>query len=650
MRIILSSQFRDSSGYATAARGYLKAIDQVLPDDVDFKILSIAVEKQSKISIKEEKLIQKYEIDLNSLQEYIKEDYIMVWHQPTGMLMFGDRALSQDPKWIAFRFLLRYATKNINMTVWESNKIPDIWTTLHKANKTTSCVVPCSWNKQTFEKTGIKTYCLPHVIEDDIVQPREINGFPINLDDKFVVFSMSQWIKRKGFDSLIAAYCMEFNNNDDAVMVIKTYIDAMNTHINTFGSQAQHIATEIRKIKSGVIKDGKPSNAKIVPICNILPYNNISWLYSKADVFALATRGEGFGLTISESIMHEKPVIVPNFGGHIDYLDKDTNFLFKGHEHPYMNDPTYDYDMDWYEPDIKDLRIKLRQAYELWKENKNSLSEMGKKAKSFVKKNGYDYKTIGNQFIDIVREHWEDKNLFSYSSAKKKLELLKDKYKGQECYILTCGPSLKSYNPNFLKEKLKDKLVIAVKQAYNYCPEVVDFHLFNSNNFECYQYKDPRPYVITTSAESELAMIHSIWSNKQENDLFCFIPDDRDKSKQVARSLAFDDYLFDKTPDRPWGPGMMTEIVIYLAVHLGVKEINTIGWDLEKPGTTKSNHFYKNRQVIRPADSMPKEEIELNIEMSKHLYKWLKEKGIDLYVANEDSHLHNIIPRRLINE
>ena len=156
-------------------------------------------------SIKEEKLIQKYEIDLNSLQEYIKEDYIMVWHQPTGMLMFGDRALSQDPKWIAFRFLLRYATKNINMTVWESNKIPDIWTTLHKANKTTSCVVPCSWNKQTFEKTGIKTYCLPHVIEDDIVQPREINGFPINLDDKFVVFSMSQWIKRKGFDSLIAA-------------------------------------------------------------------------------------------------------------------------------------------------------------------------------------------------------------------------------------------------------------------------------------------------------------------------------------------------------------------------------------------------------------------------------------------------------------
>ena len=70
--------------------------------------------------------------------------------------------------------------------------------------------------------------------------------------------------------------------------------------------------------------------------------------------------------------------------------------------------------------------------------------------------------------------------------------MLKDKYEGQECYILTCGPSLKSYNPNFLKEKLKDKLVIAVKQAYNYCPDVVDFHLFNSNNFETYRYKEDR--------------------------------------------------------------------------------------------------------------------------------------------------------------
>ena len=650
MKVIFSSQFRDSSGYASAARGYLKAIDSVLPSNIEFKVLSIAVEKQSKISESEEALIQKYEISLDTVNEYIKDEYMMVWHQPTGMLMYGDRVLANDPKWIAFRKLLKSASKNINMTVWESNRIPDVWKTLHKATKTTSCIVPCAWNKEVFEKTGIKTYYLPHVIEDDIVQPKEMSGFPIDLDNKFVVFSMSQWIQRKGFDALIAAYCMEFDDNDDALLVIKTYIDAMNTHINGFNKQLHVVGNEIKKIKSGIIKNGRPSNAKIIPICNILSYNNISWLYSKADVFALATRGEGFGLTISESIMHEIPVIVPNFGGHVDYIDKESNFLFNGHDHPYMNDPTYDYDMDWYEPDIKDLRLKLRKAYEIWKENKNQLQEMGKKSKNYIKQNGYDYKTICNKFIDILKEHQADADIFSYSSAKKKLELLKNKYEGQECYILTCGPSLNSYNPNFLKEKLKDKLVIAVKQAYNFCPDVVDFHLFNSNNFETYRYKENRPFVITTAAEPEVAMIHNIWTNKQENDLFCFIPNDRDKNQQLSRTLEFEKFLFDNSVDRPWGPGMMTEIVIYLAVHLGVKEINTIGWDLEKPGTMKSNHFYKNRQVVRPADSMPRDEIELNIEMSKHLYQWLKEKGIELYVASEESYLHNTIPRRMLNE
>ena len=93
---------------------------------------------------------------------------------------------------------------------------------------------------------------------------------------------------------------------------------------------------------------------------------------------------------------------------------------------------------------------------------------------------------------------------------------------------------------------------------------------------------------------------------------------------------------------------MMTELVIYAAVHMGFKNIYTIGWDLEKPGETKSNHFYENKNLIRPADPMKQEEILLNIEMTKHLSKWLKDKGINLYVANENSYVHEEVERRLL--
>ena len=59
MKVVFSSQFRDSSGYASAARSYLKAVDSVIDDyDIDFSILSISVESVSKISEDEESLIK----------------------------------------------------------------------------------------------------------------------------------------------------------------------------------------------------------------------------------------------------------------------------------------------------------------------------------------------------------------------------------------------------------------------------------------------------------------------------------------------------------------------------------------------------------------------------------------------------------------
>ena len=655
MKVIYSSQFRDSSGYASAARSYLEAIDSVIQEyDIDFKILSIAVEEVSNVSPKQEELISKYEISLGDIDEYIKEEYLLIWHQPTGMILFGDGTMAEDSKWIAFKKLLDNADKNVNMTVWESNKIPDAWKTLHKRYKTTATIVPCRQNQEVFSSTGLKSYLLPHVISENIVNPVPLSNFPLNLDNLFVTFSMSQWIHRKGFDALVKAFCMEFNNTPEALLIIKTYVNAMNVSQFNMKQQSQYIQKEIIDIKKNIFMNGKSSDAKIIALCNILPFKNISWLYSKADIFALATRGEGFGLTISEAIMHEKPVVVPNDGGHIDYVDPENNFLTDGYSHPYVGDPTYDYDMSWYEPDIISIRKELRAAYNIWKNDKAKLQEMGRQSKKHVLSSGFDLNTIGHLFMEIVKKETKTsfetlkETVHSYSNDKKKIELLKDTYKDKDCYILTCGPGLKQYSPEFLKEKLSNKLVFAVKQAYEYVPEIVDFHFFNANNFQVYNYEKSRPIVVTNSAEPELAMIHHIWTNKQDYDIFAFTPDDKDFSKAICNSLKFDEYLLENTLDRPWGPGMMSEIVIYMAVHLGVKNIYTIGWDLEKPGETKSNHYYSDRQLIRPADPMKKEEITLNIETTKHLYKWLNSKGINLFVANDNSYVHETVPRSLL--
>jgi len=121
--------------------------------------------------------------------------------------------------------------------------------------------------------------------------------------------------------------------------------------------------------------------------------------------------------------------------------------------------------------------------------------------------------------------------------------------------------------------------------------------------------------------------------------------------KKITDTLAvkkdFDNWTFDKTIHRPWGPGMMYEVVFYMLEHMGVSKIYTVGWDLEEPGTTSSNHYYKDAEhdIIRKAEPMSKKEIELNIETSREFCEWLKQKDIDLFIATEKSFVHKEVPR-----
>ena len=44
-------------------------------------------------------------------------------------------------------------------------------------------------------------------------------------------------------------------------------------------------------------------------------------------------------------------------------------------------------------------------------------------------------------------------NILQYEEIPKRLSLLKDAYKGEECFIISAGPSLKGYSYSYLKEK-----------------------------------------------------------------------------------------------------------------------------------------------------------------------------------------------------
>mgnify|MGYP001229638328 CR=1 FL=1 len=206
--------------------------------------------------------------------------------------------------------------------------------------------------------------------------------------------------------------------------------------------------------------------------------------------------------------------------------------------------------------------------------------------------------------------------------------------KGQDCYILACGPSLNKYDNEETRELLKTKLVFSVKQAYDRFEKETDFHFWNCSNLPIdymnipYRYMDHRPEVVVASSNYPRGQR---WSLDQEYDLFFRVPlleEAEGKENALVIKKNYDDFLFEKTgEERQIGPGIMLETVLYTAIHVGVKAITTIGWDLDAHGS----HFYKEGEVSNKGCEIPWD-MEANSEAVPSIKDWLQSKGIELNV------------------
>jgi hypothetical protein len=216
------------------------------------------------------------------------------------------------------------------------------------------------------------------------------------------------------------------------------------------------------------------------------------------------------------------------------------------------------------------------------------------------------------------------------------LKDLQDCKKGQDCYILACGPSLNKYNNEETKEKLKNSLVFSVKQAYEKFRNETDFHFWNCSNLPVdymnvpYRYVNHKPEVVVASSNYELGVR---WNPSQHHDVFFRIPlieEIGGKEQTLAFKKNYDDFLISKTcTERRTGPGIMLETVFYTALHVGVSSITTIGWDLNEHGS----HFYKEGDISNKGCEIPWD-IELNSKAVPSIKEWLSSKGVKLNILS----------------
>ena len=248
--------------------------------------------------------------------------------------------------------------------------------------------------------------------------------------------------------------------------------------------------------------------------------------------------------------------------------------------------------------------------------------------------------------------------ILTYEDIPERINALKDTYKGEKCYIIGAGPSLKNYTQDYLKEKLKEELVISLKQSYEVLEEIVDIHILNFANYRTYDYKDNNPIVAWEIYEQfHVPMI-------LENNLKCdlMLPtsgnwesDEIKKFKESqCGSLSFDNWTLDKTLNRQFGPSIIFEMAIPIALHLGVSEIVTLGWDIgdiSKFDDIEGKEFFQehfdnsSEKIVYAKTPQTRLELETIINSTEFLNKWLKDKGVDFKIISDRNPSHESIER-----
>lgn len=662
MKILYCAQFHELCGYSHAALGYLRSLDIVLREnpEIDFKILSVSFKPNShsigKIDAKDVELIEKYHFsDQSELDSFVSAEYVCLWHMTSvcpDILEHPQVGHVYNNLSCSVRSIIHGSVRNHHLLAWETDEIPLEYKQAIARLHPDKVLVPSEWNKQTVEKFH-SSGLIPHVIDHPVESVKV--PLPLDMQSKFVVFSMSEWVNRKNFESLVKAFCCDFSHNPDAVLVLKTSLPS--------GTKREDFVAYFKHLKS-TIRTNHEKKDNIVVLLDYFSREQINYLYEISDVFVLPSYGEGFSLPTSDAAAHGLPIICSPVGGHTDYLPKDNPLALQGVWETVLDVPPYDIDGRWYVPTVDSLRANLRKAHDIWKSNPQQLEAIGQENKTVALSGRFSLGEVGQLLIEELkspganpaRSHLKEKirdirRRVQNLPHLQKLEVLKNSFEGEECYILNCGPSLKDHDPEKLATFLEDKLVLSVKQAYDLFKDVSDFHFYNCSNLPT----TPNPFSghynhskDTISIASSNYKQYARWPMRQKSDVFFKIPVRTEINNEfLVRTGKITESLIQNKPERPCGPGIMYETVLFTALHLGVNKITCIGWDLTKEIVNQSNyeHFYGNTSNLVNKGDILDWEVKETREFSKPFYEWCVKNDVELCLASTQSSLYEQIPR-----
>lgn len=259
----------------------------------------------------------------------------------------------------------------IGYTPWESSVIPDTWPSI--MGKMQEIWTPSQYCVDVFGSYNVNKIIrkVPHGIDPEVwkIESRYIS-------DKFVFLHIGGPTARKGGQRVVDAFLDLYDGRDDVVLLMKSNEISECRYYDKAGN--------FRNINN---------HPQVMVIDHQIEVEDLVKMYNSAHCLVYPTNGEGFGLIPFQGIATGLPTIVTNATACADFAELSI---------PLDSTPAPGNGVhlgDWVEPDLDDLRDKMRYVFDNFEAVKEKTMHSAR-----VIHSTQTWDKVASQIVDILGE------------------------------------------------------------------------------------------------------------------------------------------------------------------------------------------------------------------------------------------------------
>jgi len=290
----------------------------------------------------------------------------------------------------AYTNLYEPGKRNLVYTVYESTVLQDAFKGILVGHDW-QLIVPSDFVRDTFTSSGVPNtiHVVPHVFRP--YEPAEVDCLS-NLNGRFKFYTVNNWTPRKNIPGLLHAYFHAFTEDDNVVLLIKTF------RLDFSRQQDELIMEEFAAIRR---EYSRPPLVSF--LFGVWDEPQIAALHHHGDVFVSATHGEAWGLTGFEAMGYGKPVIQTCWSGMATYMRDECCYpVREGYEDHYSIPKPYYAPVGegdtWFYPDMDRFSELMRHCYE----HPDEAAAKGRAAQAHILRN-YSLEAVGARFREVLR-------------------------------------------------------------------------------------------------------------------------------------------------------------------------------------------------------------------------------------------------------